>query len=72
MMDIKEIWSTWRESVPSDIDMKRAFERACRPHVCHELLIEAGRASDKIAELELVIESLNYTLTSYQQEHDDD
>jgi hypothetical protein len=51
-MDIKEIWSAWRESVPPDRDMKRAFERACTPQVCHELLIEAVSAADKIAELE--------------------
>ena len=39
----------------------------------HSILkLSDTRRSALIQRAELVIESLNYTLTSYQQEHDDD
>ncbi len=69
-MNIKEIWNVWRESTPADKDMQRAFERACTTKACHNVLIELESANQKIAEIECTIESLNYTLQSYEQEQE--
>lgn len=51
-MNIKEVWSTFKNSSILDSDMQKAMRRACTPNACIELLEENEQQQVKIKELE--------------------